>query len=256
MKTLLILIICLLPTKSLFAWGQKGHDVTAYIAECHLTPEAATKVYKVLSGHSPVYYSNWMDIASHTPEYADSRTWHYFNIDEGMTRETMRKNPKGDILTATAELIENLKNGDLDARQEALALKMLIHLVGDMHCPMHVGHLSDAGGNRIPVKMFDTSTNLHSVWDTQLPEAVHRWSYTEWQHQIDRLNKEQIALLQAGEPKDWVDENFEICTYIYEDTPEETIISYDYVDKYTPVIEMQFLRGGYRLAKLLNEIYK
>lgn len=62
--------------------------------------------------------------------------------------------------------------------------------------------------------------------------------------------------MQAGEPKDWVDENFVICTCIYEDTPEETIISYDYMDKYTAVIEMQFLRGGYRLAKLLNEIYK
>lgn len=256
MKTLLILIICLLPAKNLFAWGQKGHDVTAYIAECHLTPEAAEKVHKALNGHSPVYYSNWMDIASHTPEYAYSRTWHYFNIDEGLTRETMRKNPKGDILTAMAQLTENLKNGDLDTIQEALALKMLIHLVGDMHCPMHAGHLSDAGGNQIAVKMFETLTNLHSVWDTQLPEAVHRWSYTEWQQQIDRLNEEQIALIQVGEPKDWVDENFKICAHIYEDTPEDTIISYDYVDKYTPVIEMQFLRGGYRLAKLLNEIYK
>lgn len=47
--------------------GTKGHDVTAYIAECHLTPEAAQKIDKVLNGHSPVYYCNWMDIASHTP---------------------------------------------------------------------------------------------------------------------------------------------------------------------------------------------
>lgn len=57
---------------------------------------------------------------------------------------------------------------------------MLIHLVGDMHCPMHLGRLSDLGGNRRPVRFFNRETSLHSVWDTNLPEAVHNWSYTEW----------------------------------------------------------------------------
>ncbi len=255
MKKLLLLACCLLATRSVLAWGPKGHDATAYIAECHLTPKAAKKVSKVLDGHSPVYYANWLDNASHTPEYAYTKTWHYLNIDEGETLESMPRNPKGDVLCAVTALVAKLKNGGLSPEEEALSLKMLIHLVGDMHCPMHAGRLSDLGGNRRPVMMFSAPSNLHSVFDSSIPEAAHRWSYTEWQQQLDRLNKEEVAAVQAGEPRDWLLETHAICTEIYDFTPEGTKISYDYVAKYAPVIEQQFLRGGLRLARLLNEIY-
>ena len=212
MKKLLILFSCVLFAHGAFAWGQKGHDVTAYIAECHLTPEAAEKIDKALNGHSPVYYANW--------------------------------------------LVAELKAGGLSPEEETLKLKMLIHLVGDMHCPMHAGRLSDIGGNLRPVLMFGKKTNLHSAWDTAIPEAARKWSYTEWQEQIDRLTDDEAMLIQAGEPYDWLKETHAICVGIYEDSPEGTKISYDYVYKYTPVIELQFLRGGYRLARLLNEIYR
>ena len=256
MKRLLILLSCLFFVHSAFAWGQKGHDITAYIAECHLTPEAAEKIDKVLNGHSPVYYANWLDVASHTPEYAYSKTWHYLNVDEGMTVDTMPANPKGNVLTAVNTLVAELKAGDLAPEEETLRLKMLIHLVGDMHCPMHLGRLSDIGGNQRPVLMFNRKTSLHSAWDSAIPEAAHKGSYSEWQEQIDRLTDDEVLLIQAGEPYDWVKETHAICVGVYEDSPEGTKISYDYVDKYTPVIEQQFLRGGYRLAKLLNEIYR
>lgn len=256
MKKLLILFAGVLLSGSAFGWGQKGHDLTAYIAECHLTPKAAKQVDRVLNGHSPVYYANWLDIASHTPEYLYTRTWHYLNIDEGKTLETMQRNPDGDVLTAVTMLYEKLRKGGLTPEEETLSLKMLIHLVGDMHCPMHTGRLSDLGGNKRPVKMFGRPTSLHSAWDTAIVESAHKWSYTEWQTQIDRLNKKQAAEIQAGEPQDWLLETHEICKEIYESSPEGTNISYDYVDKYTPVIEQQFLRGGYRLARLLNEIYQ
>ena len=133
---------------------------------------------------------------------------------------------------------------------------MLIHLVGDMHCPMHLGRLSDLGGNRRPVRFFNRETNLHSVWDTNLPEAAHNWSYTEWKEQIDRLTDEEKAGITAGEPADWAKETHETCKEIYASSPEGTKIEYDYIFKYTPVIEKQFLRGGHRLARLLNEIYR
>ncbi len=256
MKKLLLFVCCLLAAQSVLAWGQKGHDVTAYIAECHLTPKAAKKIDKALGGHSPVYYANWLDNASHTPEYAYTKTWHYLNIDEGRTLETMPKNPDGDVLEAVTSLVAQLKSGDLAPEEETLALKMLIHLVGDMHCPMHTGRLSDRGGNQRPVRMFASPSNLHSVWDSALPEAAHRWSYTEWQQQLDRLSKEEVACVQSGDPRDWVLETHAICTEIYEFTPEGTKISYDYIAKYAPVIEQQFLRGGLRLARLLNEIYR
>ena len=126
----------------------------------------------------------------------------------------MSRNPGGDVLTAVTRLTEKLKSGRLTPEEETLSLKMLIHLVGDMHCPMHLGRLSDLGGNKRPVRFFGRDTNLHSVWDTNIPEAVHKWSYSEWQQQIDRLTDEEAAQIAAGEPADWVKETHEICKEI------------------------------------------
>ena len=204
MKKLFFLGLCLLAARSGFAWGQKGHDVTAYIAECHLTPAAAKKIDKVLGGYSPVYFANWLDNASHTPEYAYTKTWHYLNVDEGRTLDDMPANPQGDILKAVTEIVAKLRAGGLSPEEEAFNLKMLIHLLGDMHCPMHLGRATDLGGNLRPVRFFDKETNLHSVWDTSLVESAHKWSYTEWQRQIDRLTKQEAEAVAAGTPADWV----------------------------------------------------
>lgn len=255
MKQIIFILLSVLFAQGAFAWGQKGHDVTAYIAECHLTPQAAARVDKLLGGHSPVYYSNWLDIASHQPEYAYTKTWHYLNIDEGQTFETMPKNTDGDVVTAIDSIVEKLKAGGLTPEEEALNLKMLIHLVGDIHCPMHMGRLSDLGGNKRPVLFFRDPTNLHSVWDSALVEAAHRWSFTEWQQQIDRLSEAEIAEIQAANPEEWAKETHAICVEVYAKTPEGSTISYDYIAEATPVVERQFLRGGYRLARLLNDIY-
>ena len=121
MKRLILTSLCLLFARGAFAWGQKGHDVTAYIAECRLTPEAAEKVRKALDGYSPVYIANWLDFASYWPEYAYSKTWHYLNIDEGETLESMSRNPGGDVLTAVTRLTEKLKSGRLTPEEERSA---------------------------------------------------------------------------------------------------------------------------------------
>lgn len=256
MRRLLTLAAALFTVLQAFAWGQKGHDITAYIAEQHLTPRAAKAVDRVLGGHSPVYCANWLDNASHTPEYAHTKTWHYLNIDPGQELATMERQPAGDVLRAVEELTEELKRGGLTPEDEAVKLKMLIHLAGDMHCPMHTGRSTDLGGNRVAVLFFNRTTNLHSAWDSDILEAAHRWSYTEWQRQIDRTSRKEAAGIAAGTPSEWLAETSEICSGIYDRTPEGTVISYDYVAESAPVIERQLLRGGLRLARLLNEIYK
>ena len=121
---------------------------------------------------------------------------------------------------------------------------------------MHLGRATDLGGNLRPVRFFDKETNLHSVWDTSLVESAHKWSYTEWQRQIDRLTKQEAEAVAAGTPADWVAETLEICRKVYDETPEGSRISYDYIAAAAPVIERQLLRAGHRLARLLNEIYR
>ena len=256
MKKLSFLLFALCISTGAFAWGQKGHDVTACIAEHHLTAKAAKALDKVLDGHSLVYYANWLDQASHTPAYAYTSTWHYFDIDPGKTVETMECPAKGDVLKAVTDIVAELKKGGLSHDEEALRVKMLIHLVGDMHQPMHTGHTDDLGGNRHAVLFFSTRTNLHSVWDSRLVEMAHKWSYSEWENQIDRATPAQQSEIEAGTPDQWLEQSNAIANQIYDETPVGTKIEFNYIDKYTPVIEQQFLRGGLRLAELLNEIYK
>ncbi len=248
-------VMALMIVPNAFGWGQKGHDVVAYVAEQNISCRVARKVAKVLEGHSLVYYANWMDNASHTPEYAHTSTWHYANVDEGYTYQTMPKNEKGDVVQAVMQLTEQLKKGGMTPQEESVALRMLIHLVGDLHCPMHAGHKSDLGGNLVEVLYFGKPQKLHSIWDSALVESAHNWGYTEWQREIDRQPRKEDKKLQQGSVEEWFSETVELSKGVYKDMPEGAKISYDEVAKYAPLIEQQLLKGGLRLARLLEEIY-
>jgi len=245
---------CLLTALSGMAWGQKGHDTVAYIAECHMTPEAKAAAEELLDGKSIVYYANWLDNASHTDEYAYTKTWHYKNVDADETYETARKAKSGDITTALTEQLAILGDKSKTKAERSLALKMVVHLLGDIHQPLHMGRASDRGGNRHYVYYFRNGTNLHTVWDSKLVESAHKWSYTEWQQQIDRAtDAEKQEILSLTTPDEWARQTYEICKQVYAKTPQDTNVEYTYIAEWTPVIEQQFLRGGLRLAKVLNE---
>ena len=254
-KVLSIAFALLIPAMAL-AWGPKGHDTVAYIAEKHLSKKALKKVTAVLDGHSLVYVANWLDNASHTDEYAYTKTWHYVNVDpEEGTYANSKKDSAGDAVVAINTIVENLKSGELTPEEERVQLMMLIHIVGDMHCPMHAGRKSDRGGNGTKVKYFGSQKKLHSVWDSEIVESAHRWGYSEWQEQVDRATPKQVQAYMQGTPNDWIEETVVLANDIYENSATGANLSYDYVTQYAPVIEQQFLKGGIRLAKLLEEIY-
>lgn len=240
---------------SAFAWGQKGHDVTAAIAERHLTPATKAAVDSLLGNRSMVYYANWLDNASHTPEYAYSKTWHYKNIDAGDSYEDAPENKDGDVVTAIAKQVAVLKNPKTSYDEKNIALRMIVHLVGDAHQPMHVGHATDRGGNGWKVRYFTTPANLHGIWDSNLVESAHKWSFTEWVDQIDRLSASEANAVIAGDPDAWTKQTWTICTQVYNSTPQDTSVSYDYISDWTPVIEQQLVRGGHRLAHVLNSVF-
>lgn len=255
-KTILSFGLTLTMTLSAFGWGQKGHDVTAFIAEKHLTQAAKAACDSILGGKSIVYWSNWADNACHTPQYEYTKTWHYRNIDAGHDYDSFPRNEDGDVTTAIKSQYEVLSNPESALEEKQLALKLLVHFVGDIHQPMHMGHLSDRGGNGVKVKYFNSDRNLHGIWDSSLVESAHNWTYTEWQDQIDRASKdEEAAIIASTDPDDWGKETFAYATQIYDKTPDGTAISYDYIAEWTPVIEDQLLKGGLRLANLLNTLF-
>lgn len=255
-RTILTLLVAIIIVADCFAWGQVGHDVTCSIAEKHLKRKTKKKIKKILDGKSIVYWSNWLDNACHHPEYAYASTWHYKNINADQEYKDVPPFPKGDIVTALNEQFSKLKSHKLNKEEEALALKMIIHFMGDLHQPMHMGRQSDLGGNRVYLKFFREDTNLHTVWDTSLVESGHRWTYDEWTAQLDRLSKKEIKELCEGDFDSWAQETHEFCKKVYAASPEGSRLSYDYVAEWTPVVEQQFIKGGIRLAYILNEIYK
>lgn len=251
----LITLVCLCSALMSWGWGQKGHDVTAYVAEQHLTPEAKAAVNDLLDGKSMVYWANWLDNASHTPEYAYTKTWHYKNINEGVEYEKMGLNSSGDVVTAIKSRIEILKDPSKSKDEKTLALKMLVHIMGDVHQPMHMGHATDLGGNRVKIKYFNRDKNLHGIWDTDLVESAHKWSYSEWQQQIDRPATYDMAAAVAGNIDDWARASMLLAREQYVYFQPGTKASYNHIARWTTTIERQFLLGGLRLAHVLNIIF-
>ncbi|MFI3259250.1 MAG: S1/P1 nuclease [Rikenellaceae bacterium] len=251
-----LILTLVIGQNSALAWGKKGHDVICHIAERNLSKKAMQRVTQLLDGRSMVYYSNWMDNASNTDEYKHTKTWHYINMADNESVATTDRLKSGDVLSAVTELEAVLRDGAANSVEQSVALKMFIHLVGDMHQPMHVSRREDLGGNRVPVLYFSESTNLHTAWDTHIVMGAHEWSYTEWGDQIDRVSTTQREEIIEGNYEDWTNETHTLAVEIYRATPSESRIYYDYMSHYTPIVEQQLLRGGLRLATILNEIYK
>ena len=248
-----------------FAWGPMGHDVVAAIAEKNLTKKAKKNIEKLLDGNSIVFYASWMDNIQNSPSwkngYDKTKTWHYANVDKGHTYQTMKKNENGDVVSAlnqlTRELTENYDN--LTDSVKADYIKMIVHMVGDLHCPMHAGRLTDKGGNGTEVKWFNQSTNLHSVWDSKMIESARRWGYQEWVEQLDRKDKKFKKAVCRGTYEDWfmktVQNAAEMYNYVERIGEKKPNLSYQFVYDFSPILEESLTLGGYRLAYVLNSIF-
>ena len=263
--TIILSVMMLLSGIDAFAWGAKGHDVVAAIAEQHLTRKARKRISKLLDGKSIVYYSSWMDNIQNSPYweegYYKTKTWHYANVDKGMTYGTMTKNENGDVVTGLAMLTDQMMNNydNLTDSMKVDYLKMIVHMVGDLHCPMHAGRLSDRGGNNAKVMWFRQETNLHSVWDSRMIDSARKWSYTEWADQLDRTSRKYRKEVMSGTYEDWFNATVAVADDIYdyvEGTGEVVpSLSYQFVYDFSQLLEEQLLHAGYRLAYVLNEIF-
>lgn len=252
----IFLVLFIMINLSAFGWGGKGHAIIADIADQHLTKKAKREVEKILKNYPMTYHSSWLDEARDFPGFTHTSVWHYGNVDDGYTYETMPKSPGGDVVTATIEAVAKLKDKSLSDSLRRINLYYLIHLVGDMHCPMHAGRTIDLGGNKIEIYFFGEKSTLHRLWDDQLIEGSRKWSYTEWRENIDNLNKAQQRELMAGTPHEWINVTADAAKMLYEATPAGSKVSYAYMSRFFPLLEQQLLSGGYHLAYLLNEIFE
>lgn len=252
-----ILLLFLSSTSSLHAadvWGATGHRATGEIAQRLLTKKAARAITRLLEGQSLAIVSTYADEIKSDKRYRSYSPWHYVNFPFGSTYDQSEKSDKGDIVQAIKTCLEVLKSSTATKDDKQFHLKLLVHFMGDLHQPLHIGIADDLGGNRFQVRWFDDGTNLHRVWDSHMLDH-YGMSYTELADNAEQLSKSQLEYLQQGSVTDWVMESRAICMDVYEQTETGEKLGFQYMYKYFGTVRTQLQKGGVRLAYILNQIY-
>lgn len=241
------------------AWGVLGHRIVGQIADTYLVKKTKKEIYKILGNESIAMASNWPDFIKSDRAYAYLSNWHYINFKSGLTETALKdylaKDTLTDAYTKINWLSEQLKNRELDQDKKVLYLRLLIHIAGDIHQPMHVGRYEDLGGNKIRVTWFKDSVNLHQVWDSKLVD-FQQLSYTEYASAINYTTRAQRKLWEAEPVNEWIWQSYQLAGKIYADIKPGDRLSFDYDFKYNATVNQQLLKGGVHLAALLNEIFK
>ena len=235
-----------------YGWGATGHRVTGMIASNYLNKKAKKKIETLLGQESLAMASTWMDDIRSDSTYDYASDFHWATIETGQTYDQAKKNPNGDVIMTIERLISELKSGKLDRITEIQNLKFLVHLVGDIHQPLHVGCCDDQGGNKVQVKWFGGNSNLHRVWDSDMIDGT-RLSYTELAESLGHPDQATINKYQSGSVRDWANEAMSYRTRVYDIGNGN--LGYKYSYQNLPLVRERLLAAGIRLAGVLNDIY-
>ena len=254
MKYKVIFILFMFLALQASSWGLTGHRVVGQVAEIYLTKKASKEVKKILGTESLADVANWMDFIKSEPNYDFMYNWHFVTIPDGKTYETSEKEPKGDVIWALNKCINELESDTLTLKEQQFALKTLVHLVGDIHQPLHVGNGTDKGGNDVKLKYFWQNSNLHRVWDSGMIDG-QSLSYSEYVLRINHTNNALVEKWQSASINDWALESMAMLTAVYA-IGEEKNINYRYNYDHIAEVDQRLLQAGVRLAGVLNEIFK
>lgn len=253
-------------TPQSWGWGREGHRLVGLVAEHYLTPAAREQVDMLLHGQSLAEVAPWAD--EYRLEHPETAPWHFVDIPSSaaeFNRDRDCPMPRNDPHSPWRDCVTDrilyfegrLGDTSLPPAERAVALKFLVHLIGDIHQPFHA--IGDArGGNDIHVTFLGQQQcdgrlcNLHGVWDDQLIEEQHLN-----ERQFAGLLLQQIAenhwdRLAGGEPTTWANISHR---YALNALPEPGgYISREYVAQATKIVDQQLALAGLRLAHVLNRI--
>ena len=261
MKTTIISLCFVLVSAPLFclAWSQEGHRVAGEIASRHLTLKAKQAVASILGKESIAMASNYADFIKSDTSYKYLNVWHYIDIPDSLSHDNvmayLQADTAADAYTEIKFLSAQLKKKNLSGDKRKLYLKLLIHMVEDVHQPLHAVETA-RGGNDIKVSWFGESSNLHRVWDANLIES-QLLSYTEYANALDTASVAQIRTLQSRPLSQWLYESYTIAeTLTREVNGANEKLGYEYNYNHIDTLNMQLLKAGIDLAKVLNDIFK
>jgi hypothetical protein len=267
------LILACVASTTLTAWSAQGHRLVALVAASHLTPTARQNVAWLLDD------AGLDDVAAWADWYLEGNNqtsfWHYVNIPpDATTYDRDRDCPRqpgvatggrGDawrdcVVDRIPYNEGRLANTSLDRADRAVALKFLVHLIGDIHQPLHALGV-ERGGNGIPVSVFGFPTcayddgtryscNLHGVWDTAL--LAHRQLgdqqyLAELERQIAVNHWDETA---TGTPAEWAMESHALAKASL--VPSGASIDEAYYDAHIAELDRRLAFAGLRLAASFN----
>ncbi len=254
-----LFILCLLSSSLAYGntdfWGKTGHRVVGEVAQKYLKGKTKRKIRKLLKGQTLAEVANYADDIKSDRSYDAFMPWHYVNFDPDQEYRNVTPSPEGDVVMGILRCKEILEDETRSEEDHVFYLKMLIHLVGDLHQPLHAGRAADRGGNDIQIQWFGNGSNLHRLWDTNMINT-YGMSYTELSQKVDKLSRKERLALQQGDVYAWVEETQEIANVVYDSAKIGEKLGYAYSYKYWDTVEDQLLKGGVRLAAVLNNIFK
>lgn len=258
-RTCLILSAALTAATPALAWGPVGHRMVAELANDELTPRARAQINDLLQGEADptlAGIANWADnLRENDPDLGKKTSrWHYVNIaDHDCNYEPPRDCANGDCVTeAIRAQTAILANPRAPREQRVQALKFVVHLVGDVHQPMHAGFARDKGGNDVQTNYQGKGGNLHKVWDSGLlaSAGVDDARLLAQVRALPKPAPDRSAALPPASA-DWAAQSCRIVLQpgVY---PAQAKLETSYYDSYRPLAEQQIRLAGARLARLLN----
>jgi len=234
-------------------WWDLGHRIVARLAESRLTPHTREAVRDILDGQSLADASVWADNIRQYRHDADKL--HYVNIPLAATRYVPARHcPGGQCIIAAIEQERHLlADPAASADERADALRFLIHFMGDLHQPLHVGDNDDRGGNQRAVIFLGHATDLHKVWDGELIDSSVADQTEYFALLRRRMDSLDVKALEAGTVVNWAMEGHRIAAEHAYRLPRDGRIGRAYVRANRPIIDRALIAGGVRLAKVLNE---
>jgi len=283
MKNLITTLILLFASQLLLAWGQNGHRIVAQICYDNLTEETRLEIDEMLGDDYLAQVANWPDFIKSEQNWNFAKPWHYVTIHSHQTVEEVitegRKKPKIENAIEAIELMKAILKGEEAATKQfqnlmdenavkplsgsikATALAFLVHIIGDIHQPLHCGKNKDHGGNKISVLFFNERSNIHAVWDSGIVEK-EELSYTEFSAFIVKHTITRKAAWETADIISWVEESIigreKIYNTIYDNTDRDTglpNLSYSYQHDFLPMVEDRLAAAGYRAAVVLNDCF-
>jgi nuclease S1 len=257
-------LLIVLQAAPAWAWAPLGHRLTGRLAEQHLTPQARAAVKELLDrGESMADASTWAD--EHRRDIKGSGPWHYVDVpldqdryDDRFSADTPEK---GYIVPKIREFKAVLKDRSRPIEERRIALRFLIHLVEDLHMPLHVGDNHDRGGNDTQIQFLGQGTNMHRLWDGDM---IGRVCTDEecWLIDLAAMDTpEARTRAMAGTVEDWATESLLAAREAYKDPATGrkiqagTKLGEPYQVANLPVARRRLYQAGVRLAMVLNEVF-